>query len=146
MGNRAGQRCSTAANILSLRKAFCQSTCMVTQAGAGAESVPDNLAAPANANGDLQWGQGVAGFKIRGQGAEGGGLYQTLLTAMGWMPPDGLGKGRRRRRGGGVKEAGKVATDHCLDNSEHGSAGLFAAAGGGLMCSYVQPMGPAAGP
>jgi hypothetical protein len=130
----------------------------------GAESVPDDLAAPANANGDLQWGQGVAGFRISGQGAEGGGLYQTLPTAMGWMPPDGLGKGRRRRRGGGVEEAasrrrrrgggvqeavsrrrGRLprTTAWTIPSTAARASSLLLVAA--LMCLYVQPMGPAAG-
>jgi hypothetical protein len=84
------------------------------------------LANPANTDGDLQWGQGAAGFGTKSQGAEGGETVSNFADcdgpdAVGW-----LGEG---------EEAGvlrKVASDPCLDESEHGGASLFAAAHGGL--------------
>jgi hypothetical protein len=88
--------------------------------------VPDGLANPANTDGDLQWGQGAAGFGTKSQGAEGGETVSNFADcdgpdAVGW-----LGEGEEAGvEEAGVEEAGvvrKVASDPCLDESEHGVA------------------------
>jgi uncharacterized protein with LGFP repeats len=98
---------------------------------AGMEGVPDNLAAPADAYRDLQWGEGAAGLRTGGQGEESGKPVPHFADcdgpdAAGWL---GEGKEACTEEAGKV---GKVAADRCLDESEHGGTGVFAAAGGGL--------------
>jgi hypothetical protein len=106
---------------------------------------PCDLAAPANADGDLQWGQGAAGFGKSGQGEEGSEPVPDFADCGGPDATGWLGEGEEE----GVEEArkvGKAATDRCLDESERGtraSSRLLVAA---LMCSYVQPLGPPADP
>jgi hypothetical protein len=80
---------------------------------AGAEGVPDDLAAPTNADGDLQSGQGAAGCGTSGQGAEGGEPVPDFADCDGPDAARYLGEGVEA----GVEKVGKVgkvATDLLL--------------------------------